>query len=72
MCVPNEMKIIYDPRADTLTLILKESSVAESDEVKPRIILDYDAEGDLVSVEVLDTSKRVTEPQGIEFRLAKG
>jgi len=53
MYVPNEMKIICDPRTDTMTLILKESSVAESDEVKPGIILDYDANSDLLPVEFL-------------------
>jgi uncharacterized protein YuzE len=66
------MKVIYDPHTDTLTLILKDSPVEESDEAKSGIILDYDAEGDLVSVEILDASKRVTEPQGIEFQMAKG
>ena len=65
------MKVIYDPHTDTLTLILKDSPVAESDEAKPGIILYYDAEGNLVSVEVLDASKRVTEPHGIEFQMAK-
>jgi len=57
---------------DMLTLILKEGPVVESHEVKPGIILDYDAEGDLVSIEVLAASKRVTELQGIEFQKAKG
>ena len=66
------MKVIYDPHTDTLTLILKDSPVVESDEAKLGIILDYDAEGNLVSVEVLDASKRVTEPHGIEFQMAKG
>ena len=65
------MKVIYDPHTDTLTLILKDSPVAESDEAKPGIVLDYDAEGNLVSVEVLDASQRVTEPHGIEFQMAK-
>jgi len=65
------MKVIYDPHTDTLTLVLKDSPVAGSDEAKPGIILDYDAEGNLVSVEVLDASQRVTEPNGIEFQMAK-
>lgn len=39
------MRVIYDPRTDTLTIILSETPVAESDEARPGIILDYDAEG---------------------------
>ncbi len=62
------MKICYDPRTDTLTVILKEgASVAESDEDKPGVILDYDHEGNLISLEILDASQRVTETRKIEF-----
>ena len=62
------MKVTYDSKTDTLTVILKEESpVAESDEDKPGVILDYDHEGNLVSLEILDASKRVTQTQKIEF-----
>ncbi len=65
------MKVSYDQKTDTLTVILKEdASVAESDEGKPGIILDYDDRGDLVSMEILDASRRVTEARKIEFHIA--
>ena len=65
------MKVAYDSRTDTLSVILKENvTVAESDEDKPGVILDYDAEGDLVSMEILDASRRVTEARKIEFQIA--
>jgi uncharacterized protein YuzE len=41
--------------------------VSESDEDKPGVILDYDDTGDLVSIEILDASRRVTETHKIEF-----
>ena len=57
---------------DTLTVMLREGAkVAESDEEKPGVILDYDAAGQLVSLEILDVSKRGTEANKIEFSLAK-
>jgi len=66
------VKVSYDPRSDTLTLILKEDAqVAESDEDKPGVILDYDAEGNLISMEILDASRRVTEAQKVEFQIAR-
>ncbi len=65
------MKVTYDPRTDTLSVILKDNaSIAESDEDKPGIILDYDDRGDLVSLEILDASQRVTEARRVEFQMA--
>ena len=66
------MKVNYDPRTDTLTVILKDGvMVSESDEDKPGVILDYDANGDLVSLEILDASKRVSEARKIEFQMSE-
>jgi uncharacterized protein YuzE len=63
------MKVTYDPKTDTLTVILKDDArVAESDEDKPGVILDYDDAGNLVSLEILDASKRVSAARKIEFQ----
>ncbi|MER3423472.1 MAG: hypothetical protein C4293_09815 [Nitrospiraceae bacterium] len=63
------MNVSYDKKTDTLSVILKEDTpIAESDEDKPGITLDYDAAGNLVSLEILDASKRVTEAQKVEFQ----
>ena len=63
------MKVTYDSKTDTLIVVLKnEAQVAESDEDKPGIILDYDETGDLISLEVLDASRRVTEARKMEFQ----
>lgn len=65
------MKINYDDATDTLSVILKEDvKIIESDEGKPGVILDYDAQGDLVSLEILDASKHVSETKKIEFQTA--
>ena len=64
------MKIIYDRETDTLTIIFTDTPVAESDEDKPGVILDYDAIGNLVSMEILDASRRVRAPSQIEYQVA--
>ncbi|MDR7415262.1 MAG: DUF2283 domain-containing protein [Armatimonadota bacterium] len=62
------MKVIYDRRTDTLTVILREDvSVTESDENKPGVIVDYGDHGNLVSLEILDASRRVTEARRIKY-----
>ncbi|MCS6845517.1 MAG: DUF2283 domain-containing protein [Caldilineales bacterium] len=64
------MKVIYDRETDTLTIVLVETPVAESDEDKPGVILDYDAYGNLVSLEILDASRRIPSPSRIEYLVA--
>lgn len=64
------MKVIYDRETDTLTIIFSDGIVSESDEDKPGVILDYDASGNLVSMEILDASSRVTVPDKIEYQVS--
>jgi uncharacterized protein YuzE len=64
------MKVIYDRETDTLTVIFAEAPVAESDEDKPGVILDYDDKGNLVSLEILDASQRVNVPNKIEYQVS--
>ena len=55
-----------DPASDSLTTVLVAgATVAEGDEDKPGVTLDYDAGGNLVALEVLDASKRVSETDQI-------
>lgn len=65
------MQIIYDSKTDTLTIIFRETPVAESDEDKAGIILDYDADGKIVSMEILDASKQVVQPNKMIYELTE-
>lgn len=56
------MKIEFDPIADALYLELAESEVEKTEEIKPGVMVDYDADGNIVGVEVLYVSKRAKQP----------
>ena len=63
------MRVRYDYGTDTLTVIFIDSPVVDSDEDKPGTILDYDASGNLVSIEILDASRRVRLPTQIDYQV---
>lgn len=53
------MRVTFDAQTDTMTIILNDNPVIESDEEKPGIILDYDKAGNIVALEILDASTRI-------------
>ena len=61
------MKVTYDPETDTLTITLRVTHISESDELQEGFIADYDSEGNIVGLEILDASKKVAEPQNMVF-----
>lgn len=66
------MKITYDKHTDTLVMTLRAgAAIAESEEVRPGIIADYGDDGRLVSLEILDASRNVTEADRVDFQLAR-
>lgn len=63
------MKVIFDAETDTLSIIFREDKVSESDEVREGIIINCSKEGKIVSMEILDASDQISEPQGILYEL---
>jgi uncharacterized protein YuzE len=53
------MKMKYYPETDSLYIDLSERPSAESREVSEGIVLDYDAEGNLVGIDIDNASKKV-------------
>ena len=52
------MRLQVDPHADALYLRLDDSEIAESIEVAPGVVLDYNGANDVVGVEMLRLSER--------------
>ena len=65
------MKVTHDPRTDTVVISLRESDIEESDEVRPGVIVDFDAAGEVVRFEVLDASRVVENPREMRFLIAE-
>ena len=65
------MKVQYDQEGDVLSIVLSENPVAESDEDKPGAILDYDKDGNVVGLEILDASRRMGNPMSVEYAVTR-
>ena len=63
------MKIEYDPKADAIYIRLKVGKVAESDEVRPGVVFDFDADGKVLGIEMLDVSLRTDNPRELAMEL---
>jgi uncharacterized protein YuzE len=53
------MKMQYDEKADALYLRLDDSTIVESEEVRPGIVLDFNGSKEVVGIEVLGLKRRV-------------
>ena len=65
------MKITYDSEVDVMRIIFNNSPIEESDEEKPGLIVDYDKEGNIVGLEILDASKQIDNPRLVEYSIPK-
>ncbi len=64
------MKITYDPEVDVMRIIFSSMPIEESDEEKPGVILDFDKDGNVVGMEILDASRRMENPRIVEYAVA--
>jgi len=64
------MNIKFDKETDIIYIRFSDKEVFQSDEDKPGVIIDYDDEGNIVGIEVLDASKRTTSPSSIVYEVA--
>ena len=53
------MRLHYDKKVDALYLRLDDSTIVESEEVKPGIVLDFNTAREVVGIEVIDLKRRV-------------
>ena len=65
------MKVTYDPDVDVMRILFRDAPIEESDEDKPGVILDSDRDGNIVGLEILNASRRVENPRGVEYAVTE-
>ena len=63
------MKLNYYPETDSLYIDLSEKTGVESKEISEGVVLDYDATGNLVGIDIDNASKKVQLKELILSRL---
>ena len=64
------MKLKYDREVDILYIKLNDRPIEESDEDHPGVVLDYDVDGHIVGIEIMNASKRAIQPTELELEIA--
>lgn len=59
------MRVRFDQEADALYIRFDKSSIVESEEIRPGVMLDLDERGEIIGIEMLRASERLP---GGEFR----
>lgn len=62
------MRTSYDPEADAMFVWFgpEGTKSAETEEVAPGVMLDFDEKGEVIGIEVLHVSKRMALPKAAE------
>ena len=63
------MRVRYDEKADAIYIRFDESKYFESDEIKEGVILDYDKNGKIVGLEILDVSENLPKGAASKIKL---
>ena len=63
------MKIEYDQQVDAMYIRVRAGTVVESEEIRPGVVFDYDVEGKVLGIEMLDVSERTDNPRELAMEL---
>jgi uncharacterized protein YuzE len=65
------MKLRYDSEADALYVRFSDQKILESEEVRPGLILDFDEQGRIVAIEMLDLRKQMPPDAIVNLQAAE-
>lgn len=63
------MKIKYTPEVDILRITFKDTDIEESGQDTSGVIMDFDIDGNVVGIEILQASRRIDNPLEIAYEI---
>jgi uncharacterized protein YuzE len=61
------MKVLYDPDKDILQITFIETTVEQTAQIAPGLVLDYDEDGNTIGLELRKASTKVDSPYAISY-----
>ena len=61
------MTVTFDREADALYIRFREGKAQRSNDISDGIVMDFDAEGEILGIEILHASVRIPEPHSISY-----
>jgi uncharacterized protein YuzE len=65
------MKVVYDPDKDILQIIFMETTIEETAQIAPGLVLDYDEDGNVIGVELRKASSKLDNPYAISYLIGE-
>ncbi len=65
------MKVVFDPDHNIVQIALKGGAIAETAQITPNLILDYDEDGQLVGLELRNAAETVQDPYAVDYEVGQ-
>ena len=65
------MKVLYDPDRDILQITFIDTTVEETSQIAPGLILDYDVDGNVIGVELRNALSKVDTPYEMAYLVGR-
>lgn len=63
------MQIVYDPDKNIVQITLSHGMVAETAQIAPDLILDYDEDGQVIGLELRNAAERIDNPLAVTYEV---
>jgi uncharacterized protein YuzE len=65
------MKVLYDPEHDILQITFIDTTIEETAQIAPGLVLDYDVDGNAIGFELRKASTKVDSPYAISYIVSR-